>query len=359
MRSLQAILVLWLAVALGASAVSCNTGKRAAASQGATPPPPFTGTIENRVRVIRAVVRPTGFEPAAIAVLQGEQVRLELTSQEGVCIFQIEAFGISQEVPAGQTAVITFRSQEPGKFPFKCTPSGAGQVETTGQLIVRQRDFVRRALSHYGLVALFGLLMLGIAGIPMPDELMLSFAGYLAHAGNYNMNYASTVIVAFLGASCGITFSYFLGRTVGLGVVHKWGKWLHVTPERLNRVHEWYVHKKGRWALMFCIFAPVFRHLTAIVAGTSKMPFWEFGLYAYSGVLMWVCTFVTLGFYFGRVWARMSTRVHGMLLIASALLGLGMLIWVIRKNRAEHRKAIAAAGDQTPQGPADGHPRNP
>jgi membrane protein DedA with SNARE-associated domain len=150
-------------------------------------------------------------------------------------------------------------------------------------------------------------------------------------------------------------------------VVHKWGKLLHITPDKLERTHNWYAHKKGRWALMFCVFAPVWRHLTAIVAGTSKMPFWEFMLCAYSGTLLWVSTFITLGFVGGSTFKRTSMHVHYALFGCSILVGIGILAYFLWRGRRDARKAAEASaiaghgGDAEPkeQRSGDGRPDGP
>jgi membrane protein DedA with SNARE-associated domain len=185
--------------------------------------------------------------------------------------------------------------------------------------------------------------MFGIAGFPLPDELLLTLFGVVAYKGQFGMSFWPILLVAWAGSSCGITVSYMIGRTAGLGVVHKWGKFLHVTPDKLDRVHEWYVHKKGRWALMFCIFAPVWRHLTAIIAGTSKMPFWEFAVCAYSGTLLWVSAFVTLGFLGGKAFEETSDTVHDVLLALSILAGVGVLAYFVWRNRRDARRSATAA----------------
>jgi len=324
----------------------------------------FTGVIRDRIRRIDVQLGKSGIQPDRIIVAQGEDVELSLFSQEGIHGLQFDQFRPEESasegalrgqsspaapsgdhfrldvlVTAGEKRIVVLDADDPGEFPILCT-CGAQGIEQHSVLIVQPRLFVLRWVARYGLVALFALLMFGIAGIPLPDEVMLSFAGGLAATGNYNMDYVSTLLTAFLGASCGITCSYVLGRTAGLGVVRKWGKYLHLTEERLNRVHEWYEHKKGRWALVFCIYAPVFRHVVAIVAGTSRMRLGEFVVLAWSGVLMWVATFITLGYFSAEYWVRMGPTVHYILLVGSLGIGAIILIWYILKNRRDHLRHV-------------------
>jgi membrane protein DedA with SNARE-associated domain len=175
-------------------------------------------------------------------------------------------------------------------------------------------------IAHYGYPGLFSLLMLGIVGLPIPDETLLAFAGYLINKGDLEM--VPTVAVAFLGTICGITVSYGVGRTGGSFLVEKYGRTLHLTPDRITRVHDW-LFRTGRWGLTVGYFVPGIRHLTALVAGTTKLRYPVFALFAYMGGFIWSITFITIGYYFGREWLQTSAKVHLILLIGA---GIGILL---------------------------------
>ena len=66
-------------------------------------------------------------------------------------------------------------------------------------------------ISQYGYLAIFFLLMLGIVGLPIPDEVLLTFSGYLVFKGQLAL--APTMASAFLGSICGVSVSYSIGRT--------------------------------------------------------------------------------------------------------------------------------------------------
>src|ERR1700683_4163713 len=112
------------------------------------------------------------------------------------------------------------------------------------------------------------LLMLGVVGLPIPDETLLVFSGYLI--SQHKMSPVPTWLFAIAGSWCGISLSYTIGRTLGLGVVHRFGKFLHITEERLNRVHGWF-DRIGHWALFVGYYIAGLRHFTAMVAGISKL----------------------------------------------------------------------------------------
>jgi membrane protein DedA with SNARE-associated domain len=115
-------------------------------------------------------------------------------------------------------------------------------------------------MAHYGYLALFGLLMLGIVGLPVPDETLLTFAGYLIFRGKFAL--LPTLAAAFFGSVCGMSLSYGLGRTLGRALVERLGHWLHLPPEGLDSVEAWY-HRRGTYVLLCGYFLPGVRHLTA------------------------------------------------------------------------------------------------
>ena len=124
-------------------------------------------------------------------------------------------------------------------------------------------------VSSYGYAAIFGLLIFGIVGIPVPDEFLLTGCGFLVFQGHLRL--APALASAWAGSACGITCSYLIGRTVGWKFLHsRAGRLLHIRDEHIRRVHDWF-DRIGHWALLAGYFIPGVRHFTAIVAGTSKL----------------------------------------------------------------------------------------
>jgi len=192
-------------------------------------------------------------------------------------------------------------------------------------------------VATYGYGALFGLLILGIVGLPIPDETLLVFCGYLISQGK--MSAPGTYLAALAGSCCGITVSYFIGRTAGLGVVHRFGKYMHVNDQQLERVHRWF-DRSGHWALLFGYYVAGVRHFTAIIAGASKLEFHTFALFAWSGAATWVAVFLTLGYVIGEQWRAVDEAVHRyMTYVSSAGIALAALFfggrWWLRRRAAK------------------------
>jgi membrane protein DedA with SNARE-associated domain len=162
-------------------------------------------------------------------------------------------------------------------------------------------------VAHYGYAAIFSLLVFGIVGLPIPDESLLTFAGYLVYKKNLAL--FPTYATASLGSMCGITISYILGRSLGLFVMHQYCRIFHIGPEKIDKVHAWF-DRFGTWTLLIGYFIPGVRHFTAVVAGTSNLRPRLFSIFAYSGALIWAATFIGLGFFFGEQWSQVLHHIH-------------------------------------------------
>jgi membrane protein DedA with SNARE-associated domain len=181
-------------------------------------------------------------------------------------------------------------------------------------------------VATYGYFAIFSLLVLGIVGLPVPDEFLLASCGFLVFKGDLQL--VPTLLSALAGSTCGITLSYTIGRTVGWKFLHsRWGRFLHVKDDHIKRVHHWF-DKIGHWALMVGYFIPGVRHFTAIVAGTSKLEYRNFAIFAYGGAAIWVSVFVFIGYHFGRNFRAILDTVRSHIETASIILAIVIVAYI-------------------------------
>ena len=150
-------------------------------------------------------------------------------------------------------------------------------------------------ISTYGAVVLALLLMVGVFGLPVPDETLLTFAGVLVRQGK--LHFATTWTAAAFGSMCGIT----------------------INAEHLRRVEAW-LERWGKWTLTFGYFVPGVRHLTAILAGSAQLPPRMFATYAYAGAALWSLTFITFGWAVGRRWEAALQVMHRHILTVTLVL---------------------------------------
>ncbi len=153
-------------------------------------------------------------------------------------------------------------------------------------------------LVHYGAIALFFLLALGILALPIPDETLMVTAGFLISRGSLTMT--ATVLAAYLGAMCGITLSYVIGRYGGSVLLTKYGRLVRMTEKRIARTRHWF-GRFGMWVLCFGYFIPGVRHFTGYLVGTVRISFCKFSLFAFSGAIIWASTFLGFGYFLGTL----------------------------------------------------------
>lgn len=154
-------------------------------------------------------------------------------------------------------------------------------------------------LIHYGSFALFCLLTVGILALPVPEETLMVIAGVLM--SQEKLHIPPTIIAAILGSLSGITASYILGWKTGHFLIGRYGSWIGVSQQQLDKAHAWF-ERFGKWTLFFGYFIPGIRHFTGFSAGMSSLRFRDFALFAYSGALIWVTFFLSIGYFFGNYW---------------------------------------------------------
>ncbi len=188
-------------------------------------------------------------------------------------------------------------------------------------------------VSHHGYAGLVVLLVLGIVGLPLPDETLLTAVGYLVYRGS--LAYVPALIAGSAGAAGGITLSYMIGAWLGRPAVLRYGRAVGLNERRLQRTED-LVRRYGGAGLVVGFFLPGVRHMSAIAAGTCRMPPLRFAGAAYTGACLWVTTFITLGRFAGPHLALAGSRLlHGYLVAAGAMVALSTLLWIQwRRGRA-------------------------
>jgi membrane protein DedA with SNARE-associated domain len=189
---------------------------------------------------------------------------------------------------------------------------------------------IEQWISQYGYFAIFGLLVFGIVGLPVPDETLLTFTGYLVFRGRLRLPLVYLSAVA--GSLCGITISYILGRTFGLKLIHRYGRYLRITEDHIHKAHAWFA-RVGHWGLTFGYFVPGVRHLTAYAAGMSDVEPHQFALFAYSGGCLWVASFIALGYFLGERWHAVERDIHHYLLYITIAAAIAIVAWLVWRRR--------------------------
>jgi membrane protein DedA with SNARE-associated domain len=165
-------------------------------------------------------------------------------------------------------------------------------------------------LANYGGLTLFGLLALEIIALPIPGETLMLLAGVLLCKGELSI--VPTLLAGYAGSICGINISYALGRTMGTSLVKNYGSYIGLSEQRMHKAHDWFA-RFGKWALMIGYFIPGVRHFTGFTAGMSSFEFKDFAIFAYTGAIIWVTLFLSVGYFFGDYWLSIFETVSAKL----------------------------------------------
>lgn len=198
--------------------------------------------------------------------------------------------------------------------------------------VITLEQHLSSLIAQYGYAGIFAALCLGIVGLPVPDETLLTYVGFASYRGTLSL--PLVMVCSFLGSATGITVSYVIGYKLGLPFLKKIGPKIHITEEKIEKTHRLF-ERFGNVLLIIGYFIPGVRHLTAYIAAISQMDFRKFMLYAYLGSLIWSITFIMLGYFLGERWVVVEHFLKGYgiyILVAFLVIAAVVLFYLKRKK---------------------------
>ncbi|BEL11553.1 hypothetical protein Q0Z83_097440 [Actinoplanes sichuanensis] len=176
---------------------------------------------------------------------------------------------------------------------------------------------------------------------PIPSEIVLSMAGFLAGEGRVNL--VLVWVTATIGALVGAVALYWLGRGLGEERLKHWLDRIPlVDADDLNKADRWF-EKHERAAVLFGRCAPVVRSLVSIPAGANRMPMGQFMLYTTIGSGVWNALFIGAGYALGSRWSDVEQYAQWFDYAIIAFFALAIGSWVVKKVRKRRQRAAARA----------------
>lgn len=190
-------------------------------------------------------------------------------------------------------------------------------------------NFLLNITADLGYIGIVILMSIESSFIPLPSEIVIPPAAYLASIGE--MNIFIIIIAGVIGSIIGATFNYILSFYLGRPIIykmanHKFAKFLFINPEKIMSAEKYFLNNSSS-ATFIGRLIPVVRHLISIPAGFSKMPFKKFILYTTLGSFVWVSILAGLGYFIGTnkdLLVKYYKEISYVLLILGA-------IWIIYK----------------------------
>jgi membrane protein DedA with SNARE-associated domain len=154
----------------------------------------------------------------------------------------------------------------------------------------------------WGYLGIIVLMAMESSIFPVPSEVVIPPAAFLAEQGH--MNFWGVILAGTFGSWLGSAITYWLAAGLGRIVVVRWGKWLLISEEKLERA-EHFVHRYEAGGIFFARLLPVIRHLISIPAGLMKMNFALFSMMTVLGSFVWCLVLAKLGSGVARVSPRL------------------------------------------------------
>ena len=202
-------------------------------------------------------------------------------------------------------------------------------------------------LNHYGLWAVLALVLIEDFGIPVPGETVLIAASLFAGSGRLNV--FAVALVGFAAAVLGDNIGYGIGRFGGRRLVDRWGRYVFLTPERLDKA-EAFFERHGAKIIVVARFVEGLRQANGIIAGIAEMHWLRFLACNALGAALWVATWVSIGFYAGQHITPIYNAVTKYSLYAAIAAVIVIAVWVALRVRKRRRASSAetSAGDAGP-----------
>ncbi len=154
-------------------------------------------------------------------------------------------------------------------------------------------------ISALGYLGVLGLMALESACIPLPSEVIMPFAGYLASTGQFSLLGAATI--GALGCNLGSTIAYYVAAKGGRKAIDHWGAYVLIRPSNIERAERFFT-RYGAAAVLISRLLPVVRTFISVPAGLARMPMLKFQIYTFAGSWPWCFGLAYIGFVLGKNW---------------------------------------------------------
>jgi membrane protein DedA with SNARE-associated domain len=209
-------------------------------------------------------------------------------------------------------------------------------------------EFITNTVLDYGYLAIFALMVLESACIPIPSEVTMVFGGALANATflralGSDADPLNFLLVGLVGAVANLVGSWAawgVGWYGGRPLVERWGRYIFLRQHELDRAEAWW-DRRGEAAVFVSRLLPVIRTFISLPAGVARMPFWKFSVYTFLGCVPWTFALAGVGFALGEQWASVERYFRPISIAVAVILAAGIVWWLVRRRRA---RAAAEVG---------------
>ena len=187
-------------------------------------------------------------------------------------------------------------------------------------------DWILQIIENLGYFGLALLMLLENVFPPIPSEIVMPLAGFLAAQGKFSL--WAVIVAGSIGSLAGAVFWFYIGQIVGrdrlMDFSSKHGRWIALAPSDIERAEDWF-HRRGKAAVFIGRLIPGVRSLISVPAGIANMNVAVFILYSALGTLLWTAFLTGAGY----ILKSQYERVEAWLNPVSWAVMAGLLLWYI------------------------------
>jgi membrane protein DedA with SNARE-associated domain len=220
------------------------------------------------------------------------------------------------------------------------------------------KEFATGVIGATGYPGIIMLMCLESACIPVPSEVIMPFAGFLAYEGVLNVHWAAAA--GALGCMLGSALAYWVGIRGGRPFLAKYGKYVLAGQHEIEMADRWF-NRYGQWAVFASRMLPIIRTFISLPAGIHRMGFLPFIVLSFVGSLPWCYALAYVGYHLGKNWLEVKYFLHRF--DAVILVGLALLLAVVvyrrfvapgLRARADAKKGSGSERRAKPATPKEG-----
>ncbi len=211
--------------------------------------------------------------------------------------------------------------------------------------------FLTSEVTRHGYAAVFVLMLLESACIPIPSEVIMLFGGALAGgllaSGHAHVGLVGVALAGAVGNLAGSLLAYWVGRAGGRALLERYGRYLLIRPEHLDRAERFFA-RRGSLAVLIGRVLPVVRTFISLPAGVAEMPIWRFSAYTLAGCLPWTFGLAAGGDALASHWRSVASAFTPASIVIAVLIVAGIGWWAFRRLQ-ERRHEPAAQAVRSPE----------
>jgi membrane protein DedA with SNARE-associated domain len=206
-------------------------------------------------------------------------------------------------------------------------------------------DLATEFIGSAGVAAVFLLMTLESACIPVPSEAIMLFAGFAVSKGELTL--FGIVAAGVLGNLVGSWIAYAVGYYGRLDLLEK-NKLIHISPKHLKWADDWF-ERYGAPTVFFSRMLPIVRTFISLPAGVAKMPFWRFTAYTLAGCVPWVLALAIVGEKVGENWEEWRHKLGYLDYLVLAAIVAGVIYLIVKRRRGNGPDLDAEEPGATPE----------